>query len=97
MKLADDTLTNKQVAVKVFTLPKVGGSVRLQRIHQEVENLKALNHENIVKIIHIYEDPKQFLMVMEFAGKATLQDVLKVTKESKLSEIRKIESPKMLG
>lgn len=73
----------------MFTLPKVGGSARLQKIHQEVENLKALSHDNIVKIIHTYEDPKQFLMVMEFGGKATLQDVLKVTKDGKLAETRK--------
>lgn len=73
----------------MFSLPKVGGSFRLQKIINEVDNLRLLDHENIVKVIDTHHGSQSFWLVMEFSGKATLQDVLKVTQDGRLSERRR--------
>jgi serine/threonine-protein kinase OSR1/STK39 len=88
VKLATDSTTGRLVSIKMFNLPSVGNSLRLQKICQETENLRLLDHKNIVKVFDTCQSPQTYWLVMEFCGKATLHHVLKITQDGKLSEKR---------
>ena len=51
---------------------------------QEVWILKKIHHSNIIRLFEVFESPKHFLLVMEYAGGGDLLQLVK--KNKKLSE-----------
>jgi serine/threonine protein kinase len=52
------------VAVKIIPKEKVAGE-DLKLLRREVLNLSSLRHPNILRLNEVYEDPKNFYLVME--------------------------------
>lgn len=40
----------------------------IQNIYKEAENLKKLQHKNIIQLYHAFVEGKQLVMIMECAG-----------------------------
>ena len=76
--LAEDTILQRQVAVKAITVPSGEKDATLQRFNREVHNLTQLSHENIVNVYDVTEDgDDHFFIVMEYINGPTLNEYIK--------------------
>ncbi|KAH9395285.1 PREDICTED: testis-specific serine/threonine-protein kinase 2-like [Rhagoletis zephyria] len=67
---------NKVIAVKIIDLKKTSAHYREQLLPQEIAIIKQLKHPRIVKIYHISQVGYKVVLVMEFASKGTLSDLI---------------------
>ena len=61
-------LTGKQVAIKAIDKSYMKDDFSKKKVFQEVYILKKIRHSNIIRLLEVFESPKHFLMVMEYAG-----------------------------
>ena len=79
--LAKSVLCDKQVAIKCFeksTLDYLSGS---QKVLQEIQIMRLMNHENIIKLYEVLEDAKCLYLVMEHAQNGDLFSHVKKRKQ----------------
>ena len=67
---------NKVVAVKIIDLMKASAHYRDQLLPQEIAIIKQLKHPRIVKIFHISQVGFKVVLVMEYAAKGTMSDLI---------------------
>jgi serine/threonine protein kinase len=78
VKLAVHNKSGQEYAVKILNkanLMKVHGAI--EKVHQEIRIMKAMNHPNIIKIYAIIDDPDEYKMylVMEFLEGGQIFDI----------------------
>jgi len=78
-------LTGKHVAIKAIDKNYMKDDFSKKKVFQEVFILKKIRHSNIIRLLEVFESPKHFLMVMEYAGGGDLLQYVKQRK--RLEEI----------
>ena len=91
-KVTKKTLTStKNYAIKVFdkiNLYQDEDNERISRVLNEIRIHRSLNHENICKYEHSFEDSDKVYIVMEYCEKGTLASLLKTRGQFEEIEIR---------
>ena len=77
-------LTGRYVAIKAIDKAYMKDAYSRQKVMQEVYILKKIRHSNIIRLFEVFESPKHFLLVMEYAGGGDLLQLVK--KHKKLTE-----------
>jgi serine/threonine protein kinase len=77
-------LTGKKVAIKTIDKSYMKDEFSRKKVFQEVYILKKINNSNIIRLLEVFESPKHFLMVMEYAGGGDMLQYVK--KRGNLSE-----------
>lgn len=75
---ASNKKTGEKVAIKIIQKTTVAGD-DIKLLRREVANLKTLQHPNILKLFEVYEDPKQFFLVMELVQGKVSPDFVVIT------------------
>jgi serine/threonine protein kinase len=70
-------LTGKYVAIKAIDKNYMKDDFSKKKVFQEVFILKKIRHSNIIRLLEVFESPKHFLMVMEYAGGGDLLQYVK--------------------
>lgn len=73
-------LTGKYVAIKAIDKNYMKDDFSKKKVFQEVFILKKIRHSNIIRLLEVFESPKHFLMVMEYAGGGDLLQFVKQRK-----------------
>lgn len=76
--LANDIITNKEVAVKIIKEETMKNPLNLTRFEREARAAASLNHQNIVKVITLGTFEGRPYMVNEFIKGKTLRETLNV-------------------
>ena len=71
VKLATNKKTKQKVAVKIISKSGLSEVDELS-LRQEVAILKDLNHPNIVQLVDYFEEPKEYMIALEFLRKFSL-------------------------
>ena len=66
VKLARDLITKENVAIKILEKSKIKTNEELERINQEINSLKEINHLNIIDLYEILEDEKNYYLILEY-------------------------------
>ena len=84
VKIAEHSLTNEQVAIKILEKTKISSLEDKERINREIAVLKRVNHLNIVKLYQVVETKFVVYLIQEYIqGKEFLEYL---TKKGKLKE-----------
>lgn len=86
VRLGFDTTRKETVAIKFYDKIKLMDLVKQKNYEAEVENLKELDHPNIIKLVDVIEGNKKVAMVMEYIGSYSLFDYLASCQKSKMQE-----------
>jgi serine/threonine protein kinase len=78
--------TGKDVAVKIIETVGKDKQKSINRLKQEINILKQLNHKNIVEFYGFIETNKQIFIIMEYIKGGTLKSLIKEKKENNFSE-----------
>jgi serine/threonine protein kinase len=63
-------------AVKYIQKQEIDNAKEIQRFQSEVEILEKMDHFNIVKLYEVYEDDKNFYLIMDLIKGGELFDVI---------------------
>ncbi len=74
--LANDTLLNREVAIKVLRGDLSNDAVSLLRFQREAQAASRLNHPNIVEIYDVGNDGDKQFIVMEYVKGKTLKQLI---------------------
>ncbi|UQW80639.1 Stk1 family PASTA domain-containing Ser/Thr kinase [Staphylococcus edaphicus] len=74
--LAEDTILNRNVAIKAIRIPASEKDETIKRFEREVHNLTQLSHSNIVNVFDVTEDDEYFYLVMEYIEGPTLSEYI---------------------
>ena len=83
-------LTGKQVAIKTIDKSYMKDDFSKKKVFQEVYILKKIRHSNVIRLLEVFESPKHFLMVMEYAGGGDLLQYVKQRKKLEEQEAKYI-------
>ncbi|CDW77508.1 protein kinase domain containing protein [Stylonychia lemnae] len=83
-------LTGKQVAIKTVDKSLMKDEYQKKKVLQEVHLLKKVRHQNVIRLLEVFESPKHLLMVMEYAGGGDLLQYVKKRRRLEEDEARKI-------
>jgi serine/threonine-protein kinase len=75
--LAEDTILNRKVAVKVLRGDLSSDEKFVRRFQREALSASSLNHPNIVEMYDVGEDDGNFYIVMEYIDGKNLKQLLK--------------------
>lgn len=75
--LAQDTILDRKVAVKVLRGDLAGDEKFVRRFQREALSASSLSHPNIVEIYDVGEDEGNFYIVMEYIEGKTLKGLIK--------------------
>ncbi len=67
--------TNTKVAVKIYEKRRLIGLRR--NLKREVKLLRAIKHENIIKLLAYFASSNHIYLIMEYGGELSLYDYLK--------------------
>jgi len=73
-------LTGKQGAIKIIDKDHLQDDFSRKKLLREIYILKKIKHINVIRLLEVFENSKQVLMVMEYAGGG---DLLHFVKEKK--------------
>lgn len=73
-------LTGKYVAIKTIDKSYMKDDYSKRKVFQEVYILKKIRHSCVIRLLEVFESPKHFLMVMEYAGGGDLLQYVKQRK-----------------
>ena len=74
--LAEDTRLDRKVALKLLPAAFTQDADRVRRFIQEAKAASALNHPNIVTVIHVGDTDAGRFIVMELVAGRTLRAVM---------------------
>eukprot|EP01137_Pigoraptor_chileana_P031490 Opistho-2@1578 len=77
VKLASHVLTGEKVAVKIVDKKKIKAESDRVAIMREIDALKRLNHENIIRLYEVYETSDEIYMFMEHAEGGDMYEYMK--------------------
>ena len=83
--LAEDKFTKNRFAVKVMDISNLDPELK-QIIQREIENLKALNHSNIIKLYNHISTPTEITLVLEYCNGGSLRNYLYKVRKKPFSE-----------
>jgi serine/threonine protein kinase len=75
--LAIQKLTGYPVAIKIFDKSQLKTDYKKQKIVQEVNIMKRINHPNAIRLLEVFEDSETVYLVMEWAEKGDLLQIMK--------------------
>ena len=85
--LANDTILNRKVAVKVLRGDLASDEKFVRRFQREALSASSLNHPNIVEIYDVGEDDGNFYIVMEYIDGKNLKQLIKRRTKLSLPEV----------
>ena len=85
--LANDTILNRKVAVKVLRGDLANDEKFVRRFQREALSASSLNHPNIVEIYDVGEDDGNFYIVMEYVDGKNLKQLIKRRTKLSLPEV----------
>ena len=85
--LANDTILNRKVAVKVLRGDLANDEKFVRRFQREALSASSLNHPNIVEIYDVGEDDGNFYIVMEYIDGKNLKQLIKRRTKLTLPEV----------
>ena len=85
--LAEDTILNRKVAVKVLRGDLSNDEKFVRRFQREALSASSLNHPNIVEIYDVGEDDGNFYIVMEYVDGKNLKQLIKRRTRLSLPEV----------
>ncbi len=88
--LANDTILDRNVAVKVLRGDLAGDDKFVRRFQREALSASSLSHPNIVEMYDVGEDDGQYYIVMEYVDGKTLKQVLKQRGKLSITEVMDI-------
>jgi tRNA A-37 threonylcarbamoyl transferase component Bud32 len=74
VKLATHKKSNVRVAIKVYEKVKLLDIDKMKNVKTEIQNLKELDHPNIIKLFKTIHTVKQIYLIMEYMGSSSLYD-----------------------
>lgn len=66
--------TNEIRAVKIFRKDLAVSNLTIEKLMEEIQILKILDHPNIIRLYEFFEDAKRFYIIMELCGGGELFD-----------------------
>lgn len=85
--LAEDTILNRKVAVKVLRGDLANDEKFVRRFQREALSASSLNHPNIVEMYDVGEDDGNFYIVMEYVDGKNLKQLIKRRNKLSLPEV----------
>ena len=85
--LANDTILNRKVAVKVVRGDLANDEKFVRRFQREALSASSLNHPNIVEMYDVGEDDGNFYIVMEYVDGKNLKQLIKRRTKLSLTEV----------
>lgn len=85
--LAEDTILNRKVAVKVLRGDLANDEKFIRRFQREAQSVANLSHPNIVEVYDVEEEEGQHYIVMEYIEGKTLKQLLQKRGSLTLSEV----------
>src|SRR5690625_1141894 len=76
--LGNDTILERQVAIKVLRLEYANDDEFIMRFHREAHAATSLSHPNIVNIFDVGEEEQIYYMVMEYVDGLTLKQYIQL-------------------
>ena len=76
------------MAIKAIDKNYMKDDFSKKKVFQEVFILKKIRHSNIIRLLEVFESPKHFLMVMEYAGGGDLLQYVKQRKRLEETEAK---------
>jgi len=70
--------------MKIYDKKKLQSSGKLKRVEKEIELLRQIKHENIVKIVDSFESKTSINLVMEHIEARPLAQVVRDAREGRL-------------
>ena len=83
-------LSGKQVAIKTVDKSLMKDDYQRKKVLQEVHLLKKVRHNNVIRLLEVFESPNHLLMVMEYAGGGDLLQYVKKRRRLEEPEARRI-------
>ncbi|MFD1018124.1 Stk1 family PASTA domain-containing Ser/Thr kinase [Thalassobacillus hwangdonensis] len=90
--LAQDTILEREVAIKVLRLEYGNDDEFIARFHREAQSAISLAHPNIVNIFDVGEEEDIYYMVMEYVDGMTLKKYIQQNGPVEVSEALQIMS-----
>ncbi|CAL8335327.1 unnamed protein product [Boreogadus saida] len=84
VKLARHRITKTEVAIKIIDKTQLD-AVNLEKIYREVQIMKMLDHQHIIKLYQVMETKNMLYLVTEYAKNGEIFDYL--AKHGRLSEL----------
>ena len=75
--LANDTILDRQVAVKILRGDLAHDEKFVRRFQREAISASSLSHPNIVEMYDVGEDDEKYFIVMEYVNGKTLKNLIK--------------------
>lgn len=85
VKMGTSTLTGEKVAIKTMNPSRLVSDNDRKSLQNEIEIMKKLNHENIVRVFEVIEQNNQVSLIMEYSENGELFD--HIIKNHKLKEL----------
>lgn len=85
--LAQDTILDRKVAIKVLRGDLSSDDKFIRRFQREALSVSNLSHPNIVEVYDVGEEDGQYYIIMEFIEGKTLKQLLKKRESLTLSEV----------
>jgi MAP/microtubule affinity-regulating kinase len=79
-------MSNKKFAIKIYEKYKLLDPIRKNSVKREIEILKKVDHNSIVKLFEVIDTSKQILLVMELVNGISLLNHLKAKTNRRLDE-----------
>lgn len=86
VRMAVEKKTGRKVAVKIYEKIKLLDPEKLNNVRNEIEILKGIEHENIIRLLRGFETFRQIHLVMEFVSGCSLDDFLTRRGGSRITE-----------
>lgn len=68
VRLATHIITGEKVAIKILEKNKIACEDDFRRVVREIQVLKLLNHENIVRLLEVIDTPRHIYLVTEYVA-----------------------------
>ncbi len=91
VKLAMHKITKKKYAIKIYTRESLLDPQKRSTIKNEINILKQLNHNNIMKLYEVIDTSKFYYLVLEYIKGISLLDIMKVEKKRYIEEGRALK------
>src|SRR5699024_531597 len=88
--LADDTILNRNVAIKAIRIPSGEKEETIKRFEREVHNLTQVSHKNNVNVFDDTENDENFFLVMEHTEGHTLSEYIQQHRPLDIKTVIKI-------